>query len=369
MEYGAIDLHKKESQVRIVSEGGKVMDRRILTTRDRLTAVFGGRPPMRILVEASTESEWVAQHLESLGHEVVVADPNYAAMYARRSRRVKTDQRDAAALADACQGGHYRPAHRRSARQRIVQGMLNVRQELTESRTRAISLARAITRGAGFRIRSGRTETFLNRLAALELPASMTATLVPLRSVIEVLDDELATADDHFETLVEEDPVVKRLTTLPGIGPITATAYVAALDDATRFDSAAQVTSYLGLVPREYSSGEQQRRGRLLRSAHPHVQSLLVQAAWRMSRSSSSETVGLRVWAEAIARRRGKKIAMVALARRLARILFAMWRDETEYQAIRIRTIRHASAAMTERATRAGSVRAHRSLPSPAAQM
>ena len=93
------------------------------------------------------------------------------------------------------------------------------------------------------------------------------------------------------------------------------------------------MTSYLGLVPREYSSGEHQHRGRILRSAHPHVQSLLVQAAWRMSRSSDAKTAGLRAWADAITHRRGKKVAMVALARRLARILFAMWRDETEYQA------------------------------------
>ena len=77
MEYGAIDLHKKESQIRIVTEGGKITDRRIATTRERLTAMFWGRPRMRILVEAATESEWVAQHLETLGHEVVVADPNF----------------------------------------------------------------------------------------------------------------------------------------------------------------------------------------------------------------------------------------------------------------------------------------------------
>ena len=127
--------------------------------------------------------------------------------------------------------------------------------------------------------------------------------------------------------------------TVPSIGPITASAFIAALDDAARFDGAAQVTSYLGLVPREYSSGEHQHRGRILRSAHPHVQSLLIQAAWRMSRSSDVKTAGLRAWAEAITRRRGKKVAMVALARRLARILFAMWRDETEYQAKRVRVI------------------------------
>ena len=114
MEYGAIDLHKKESQIRIVTERGEVVDRRIATTRDRFTAVFEGRRPMRILLEASTESEWVAQHLETLGHEVIVADPTFAPMYSERSRRVKTDRRDVAALADACHRGCYRAAHRRS---------------------------------------------------------------------------------------------------------------------------------------------------------------------------------------------------------------------------------------------------------------
>ena len=115
MEYGAIDLHKNESQVRIVAERGEVIDRRIATTSERLTAVFGGRQPMRILVEAFTESEWVAQHLETLGHEVIVADPTFAPMYSERSRRVKTDRRDVAALADALPRGCYRAAHRRSA--------------------------------------------------------------------------------------------------------------------------------------------------------------------------------------------------------------------------------------------------------------
>lgn len=337
MEYGAIDLHKKESQIRIVTADDQVIDHRIATTRERFTQVFWGRPRMRILVEASTESEWVAQHLEQMGHDVIVADPNYGPMYGHRSRRIKTDRRDVAALAEACQQGTYRQAHRRSARQHEVQCRLNVRQELTQARTRAISLARGITRGAGLRIRSGRTETFLERLSALEIPASMKATLSPLRSVIEVLDDELAAADAQFEALVESDSMVKRLTTLPSIGPITASAFVAALDVVSRFDRAGQVTSYLGLVPQEYSSGEKQRRGRIVRSAHPHLQSLLVQAAWRVSRASDPRTEPFRTWAQAIARRRGKKVAMVALARRLARTLFAMWRDQTEYQPDRVR--------------------------------
>ena len=161
-----------------------------------------------------------------------------------------------------------------------------------------------------------------------------------MRSLIDVLNLELAKADETFATLVTQDPVVARLTTLPGIGPITASAYVAALDDAARFGGAAQVASYLGLVPREYSSGEQQRRGHVLRSAHPYVQALLVQAAWRIVRVKDPRTAALRTWADAIARRRGKKIAMVALARRLARMLFAMWRDAVAYDPARIRSSR-----------------------------
>jgi len=114
MEYAAIDLHKKESQTRIVTQSGEVIDQRIATTRERLTQVFWGRPRMRILVEASTESEWVAQHLDDQGHEVIVADPNYAPMYGHRSRRIKTDRRDVAAPTEACQHGTYHPARRRS---------------------------------------------------------------------------------------------------------------------------------------------------------------------------------------------------------------------------------------------------------------
>jgi transposase len=109
MEYGAIDLHLRRSQFRIVTEDGTIVkDGKCDTTRAEFTRVFGGRPRMRVLVESSTDSEWVAQHLESLGHEVIVADPSYAAMYGSRVRRVKTDQRDTVALTTSCRTGIYR---------------------------------------------------------------------------------------------------------------------------------------------------------------------------------------------------------------------------------------------------------------------
>jgi len=114
MDYIGIDLHKNSSQVCILTEDGELVERRIKTDRESFDKLFGERPPAHILVEASTESEWCARHLEALGYEVIVADPNFAPMYATRDRRIKTDKRDARALCEACRLGAYRPAHRTS---------------------------------------------------------------------------------------------------------------------------------------------------------------------------------------------------------------------------------------------------------------
>lgn len=130
MEHIGIDVHKAQSQICILAEGGELIERRIPTERERFAAVLGNRGRARILIEASTESEWVAQCLEELGHEVVVADPNFMPMYATRSKRVKTDRRDARALADACALGAYRAAHRTSQLQRQVRAQLAVRRPL-----------------------------------------------------------------------------------------------------------------------------------------------------------------------------------------------------------------------------------------------
>ena len=346
MEYGAIDLHKKESQIRIVTATGDVIDRRIATTREGFRALFENRAPLRVLLEAATESEWVAQQLEGMGHEVIVADPNYAPMYGQRTRRIKTDRRDVAALTDACQRGTYRAVHRRSAAQRARQQQLQIRRGLVQARTRAISMVRALTRAAGLRIRSGRPETFLTRLGALELAPPLTDTLTPLRNTLTMLNEELETIDEALTAQVRTDPVAQRLMTFPSVGAITALTYMAALDDVHRFRRAGEVTSYLGLVPHEYSSGERQHRGHVIRSAQPEMQSLLVETAWRVWLSADPRTARLRTWAQRLAQRRGKRIAIVALARRVARILYAMWRDERDFDASRWRT---ADRAVTPR--------------------
>ena len=158
MEHVGMDLGKKESQIAIITEAGELVEKRMRTERERLRQYFKDRPPAKILMEASTISEWVARLLEELGHEVVVADPNYAPMYAQRSRRVKTDKRDALALAEACKLGAYRPAHRTSDEQRHVRALLTGRDKLVRTRAGLVTLAQAILSREGLRGSGSRSE-------------------------------------------------------------------------------------------------------------------------------------------------------------------------------------------------------------------
>ena len=336
MDHIGIDLHKRESQICILTESGEVLERTIQTTRDRLTAVLGSRARARVLLEATTESEWVAQCLEGVGHEVIVADPNYAPMYPERRRRVKTNRRDARTLASAARLGAYRPAHRVSLVQRQVRQQLVVRDGLVQTRTRAIAMSAALVRSEGLRVRSGKAEHFLTRLETLALPPALAATLAPTRTLLATLNDEIAAADRAIAAIATDDPVVTRLMTVPGVGPVTAAAFVATLDRVDRFAGPHQVESYLGLVPSENSSADRHHRGGITKAGSPRMRWLLVQAAWAVAHATRAEARPLRAWAERIAQRRGKRVATVALARRLAGILFALWRDETTFDVTRL---------------------------------
>jgi transposase len=337
MDTIGVDLHKRESQLCMLAPDGTANEQRIVTSRDRFTAVLGQRPPARILLEASTESEWVARHLETLGHEVIVADPNFAPMYATRTRRVKTDKRDARTLAEACRLGAYRVAHRVSPARRHVRAELAVREALVRTRTRYIALAKALVRRDGLRVPRSASHLVMQRIAALDLSPTLRAELVPLVHVLAPLNAEIAAADRRLVALSTDDPVVARLATAPAVGPVTASAVVATADDIRRFRTAHQFAAFLGVVPGERSSGEKRRVGAITKTGNARVRSLLVEAGWGLLRTRAPEAAALRAWGLAIAARRGKRIAVVALARRLAGILYAMWRDGVAYDARHLR--------------------------------
>ncbi len=226
MEIIGLDLHKRESQPCIRADDGTITDRRIATSRDRFTAALGGRPPARILPEASTESVRVARHLESLGHEVMVADPNDAPMYANRSRRTSTDTRHARTLMDACETGAWRPEYRLSEARRHVRAELAVCDAPVRTRTRDIAGAKALVRRDGLRVPTSAIAWVPTRIAELDLSPTSTTELAPLFAVFAPLTAQIAVADARIAACTTEDPIATRLTTAPGVGPVTASAFV-----------------------------------------------------------------------------------------------------------------------------------------------
>jgi transposase len=331
MVYGAIDLHQRNSQIRIVDPDGHVVrDQRVPTTAARLVAVFRGLGPIRVLLEASTESEWVAQTLEAAGYAVVVADPNYAPMYGELRRKVKTDRRDAAALAEANRRGWYRAVHRVSAEQWTLRQQLRSRRQLVQMRTGTISLVRALLRQSGHRLPRCQAESVPAALRVLRLPRALAATVAPLRRALDALSREIAAIDRRLHARACADPVVRRLQTVPGVGDVVALTFRTFVDDVQRFSRAAQVSAAIGLVPREDSSAERRHRGHITKAGPSELRSLLVQAAWVCWRRAKASAT-LKTWTEGLAARRGRRIAVVALARRLSRILYALWRDDVDF--------------------------------------
>jgi len=334
MEYGAIDLHARNTLIRIVAEDGAViLDRTISTSREGFAQVFGGRARMRVLLESGTESEWVAQAIEAAGHEVIVADPNYALMYGVTVRAVKTDRRDVAALAEACRLGVFRAAHRVSAAQRDSRRHLRVREQLIRMRTQAINLLRAQLRQEGYRLSSGSSATTAARCRALALTPTLRAALAPVLGLLDDLAPRIKGCEAEVTRRATADPAVRRLMTAPGVGPIVGLTYRAVMDDISRFPDARTSTAFLGLVPREDSSGTRQRKGGITKRGPTALRVLLIQAAWGIWRQRQGRAT-LHAWVERLAARRGRRIAVVALARRLARILYAMWRDGSDYRAV-----------------------------------
>ena len=331
MDFIGFDLGKVSSQVCIITEDGELIERRIRTDRDHFNELLGSRPPARILIETSTESEWVARHLEGLGHEVIIADTNFAPMYATRSRKVKTDKRDARTLAEACRLGAYRPTHRTSDRQRHVRAQLAVREAMVRTRSRYISLISTLLRRDGLRVEPGHSAGFLKRLERVALPEALHEEVAPLVLLLQGITEQIKAADERLAALAKEDEVVARLCTAPGVGPVTAATFVSTLDDAGRFASPKQARAYLGLVPSERSSGERQQRGHISKAGPGRARYMLVEAAWTILRRRNSANAALHDWATGIAARRGSRVAVVALARKLAGILYAMWRDGTTF--------------------------------------
>src|SRR5262245_30220153 len=170
-------------------------------------------------------------------------------MYGNRSSRIKTDLRDARMLCDAGRLDVYRAAHRCATKTRHLRAHLMVRDALVKTRSRYISVVRTLMRAEGLRVRSGASRSFPERVGELVLPAELAAQIAPLVEMLRVLNAKIADADHLVRQHAEHDRDVQRLQSFPGVGPVTAAAFIATLDTHTRFEKAGQVRAFLGLVP------------------------------------------------------------------------------------------------------------------------
>jgi len=247
---------------------------------------------------------------------------------------VKTDTRDARNLSEAsCRMSRLPAVHVPAKASRDRKAMCGTREVLVQTRTKLINAVRGWTRPQGLGVvRSGSSETFPARARehVASRGGSIPSYVERLLGMIETLSKDILAADEELKTTAASDPTCQLLMTAPGVGPVTAVRFAAAIDDVGRFADAHKLQSYLGLNPGERSSGQKQKRTGLTKAGPNKLRWVLVQAAWVARRYYKDHPMV--AWSFEVERRRGKQIAVMALTRKLAGVLYAMWRDGGSYQ-------------------------------------
>jgi transposase len=311
---------------------GKVVDRatvrRLSDLEDRLGP---NAAPAHVVFEAGRDAWRVHALLKQWGHQPRMVDTTRVKQLGIGVHGKKTDRIDAETLARALEVGRIPLAHVLSPHRQELRFQLGVRRALVESRAQMITTVREIARARGERLSSCTPEAFVRITRQSLVDSTTRALLEPVLGVVEQLDEQIVLVESKLAEQCTQEPVIARLATAPGVGLIVAASFVSVIDEAGRFRNAHQVQAYLGLVPCENSSGGQRRLGRITKQGNSYARAMLVQAAWCILRRRD-ETDPMVRWGHAVAARRGKRIAVVALARRLAGVLWSMWRKDTVYE-------------------------------------
>jgi transposase len=331
MQHVAIDLGKRESQVCVRAADGQIKLERKLPTA-ALQAFLSQQPPSRVIVETCAEAFSVADSAVAANHEVRVVPATLVRSLGVGARRIKTDRRDAQVLSEVSCRIDLPSVHVPAEVARQRRSMCGAREELVACRTALINCVRGWARTQLLKLPRGTAGVFPShvRNAALSRPSGLPEYVERMLRVIESLNEQIAAADKELEQLAESDPVCARLMSVPGIGPVTSLRFVAAIDDVSRFPNAHAVQAFLGLTPGENSSSQRQQRTGITKAGPAPVRRALVQAAWSLRRCRPLDPMVC--WAAQLEQRRGKFVATVAVARKLAGVLFALWRDGTRYE-------------------------------------
>jgi len=310
---------------------GTVVARATVPQFESLQRWLGPKTPKaRVAIESCREAWWAEKKLREWGHEPLVIDTTRSRKLGIGQHGRKTDRIDAEVLARAVEARLIPRAHVLSEHRQQLRFQMGVRRALVETRAQFTTTVRGLARAHGVRLPSASPYGFAAAVRDVELDEALRELVSPLLDVIAQLDVLIAKADATLEALAEKEPVTAVLKTAPGVATVVAAAFISVIDEAKRFRRAHEVESYLGLVPSEDTSGKS-RLGAITKRGNSYTRTLLIQAAWAILRSKGDDPLAR--WGRAIALKRTKRVAAVAVARRLVGVLWAMWRDGTVYEA------------------------------------
>lgn len=325
MNYCGIDLASKASAFCVINEAGElVYEVEVPTDEDGFRTQLKRQSKLKCVVEASPLAEWAVQTLENLGHEAIIID-------ARRAKAVvctkkKTDRTNARDLANMARTGWYTAVHRKSDTAREMRTYLTARAGLVETSNALNARIRGLLRAHGIKMGKVAEREFEMKVQAVvkdRVPALSDA-LMPLLTLWRQAIDAAEVLRKTISAQTKRDAVCGRLMSVPGIGPLTAAAYLATIDDPGRFERSDQVSAYLGLVPSVYQSGDIDYRGRITKEGDGLLRWLLVEAAHNLL-SHTRRDCALKRWGKRLEAQKGTGKARVAVARKLAVILHRLW--------------------------------------------
>jgi transposase len=332
--FAGLDVSVKETSICIVDNTGKIV-REVKVASEPEALLQALMNPAyhfkRIGLEAGPLSQWLFSALAEAGLPVICVETRHmrAVLMAQIN---KTDRNDARGIAQMMRAGLYRPVHVKTLRSQKLRMLLTHRKLLQAKAIAVENDLRATLRNFGLKVGMVGTAKFEARIKELvENLSDLTVLVEPLLIVRRVLREQIDILHRRLLAVVRDDDVCRRLMTIPGVGPVVALTYRVTVDVPARFKNSKAVGAVFGLTPTRYQSGESDRAGRISRCGDEMMRIMLYEAAQSML-VVSTKWSWLKAWAMKIAKNRGMKKAIVALARRLAVIMHRIWIDGTEFR-------------------------------------
>lgn len=328
-----IDFHKNTCTLCILDSDGREKELSKKKTSN-VISYLSSYKELKISIEASGGVNDFVDRLKSAGHDVKIVDPKAFRLVGIGGK--KCDKRDARALARGLRTGFIPEVYHKSKRARQIKSLLVSRELAVNSRVNIFNHIRGTLREYGITIPQGKEaflENALNAILQIE-NGFIRSTLMDLYEMGKKMMERENEIEKRLQDYCKNDENIKRLQTIPGVGKLTSLAFVAVIDDVSRFKNSKLVGSYLGLVPKEYSSGDKVRMGKVTKSGPEILRRYLIHGARSVLKHLSEEKRiddPNKQWALKIKNKKGMNKATVALAHRMSRIAFCLLRDETSY--------------------------------------